>query len=249
MNSELMILIAGAALGGFIQGISGFAFAMVAMSVWAWGVDPKLAAVMAVFGGLTGQVFTAISSRRSLYLPTLTPYLLGAAVGVPLGVLVLPYLNPQHFKLLLGSILLVFCPIMFLAARLPKIQWGGRGADALAGALGGVMGGIGGFTGVAPAVWCTLRGYDKDQYRSVLQNFNLAALATTFVALVVSGAVTTSMLPQFAIIVPALLIPSVFGAKIYTGLSADAFRKIVLALLTLSGLTMVVASAKSMWLT
>ena len=117
------------------------------------------------------------------------------------------------------------------------------------GALGGVMGGIGGFTGVAPAVWCTLRGYDKDQYRSVLQNFNLAALATTFVALVVSGAVTTSMLPQFAIIVPALLIPSVFGAKIYTGLSADAFRKIVLALLTLSGLTMVVASAKSMWLT
>lgn len=248
MDAELLLLIVGAALGGFIQGISGFAFAMVAMSVWAWGVDPKLAAVMAVFGGLTGQVFTAFTSRRSLYLPTLTPYLVGAAIGVPLGVLVLPHLNPQHFKLILGSILLVFCPVMILAARLPKIQWGGRGADALAGALGGVMGGIGGFTGVAPAVWCTLRGYDKDQYRSVLQNFNLAALATTFVALLASGAVTASMLPMFAMIAPALMIPSILGSKIYVGLSADAFRKIVLALLTLSGLTMVVASAKSMLL-
>ncbi len=248
MDTELILLVVGAALAGFVQGISGFAFAMVAMSVWAWGVDPKLAAVMAVFGGLTGQVFTAITARRSLYLPTLAPYLVGAAIGVPLGVLALPHLNPQYFKLLLGGILLVFCPIMFLASRLPKIQWGGRFADALAGALGGVMGGIGGFTGVAPAVWCTLRGYDKDQYRSVLQNFNLAALATTFAALLASGAVNASMLPKFALIAPALMIPSILGSKIYIGLSADAFRKIVLALLTLSGLTMVAASVKSLLL-
>jgi hypothetical protein len=37
----------GAAIAGLVQGISGFAFAMVAMSIWVWGVEPQLAAVMA----------------------------------------------------------------------------------------------------------------------------------------------------------------------------------------------------------
>ncbi|MGH9218694.1 MAG: hypothetical protein ACRD1W_05305, partial [Vicinamibacterales bacterium] len=37
MTSELWILAFGAAVAGLVQGISGFAFAMVAMSIWVWG--------------------------------------------------------------------------------------------------------------------------------------------------------------------------------------------------------------------
>ena len=55
MRDELLLLAGGAALAGLVQGISGFAFAMVAMSVWVWGLDPRLAAVMAVSGALVGQ--------------------------------------------------------------------------------------------------------------------------------------------------------------------------------------------------
>ena len=50
-------------------------------------------------------------------------------------------------------------------------------ADFVVGAFGGVMGGIGGFTGVLPSLWVTLRGWDKDLQRSVIQNFSLAALS------------------------------------------------------------------------
>jgi hypothetical protein len=59
-----------------VQGISGFAFAMVAMSIWVWGVDPALAALTAVFGGVTGQIISAIAthahSARSLQLAALS---------------------------------------------------------------------------------------------------------------------------------------------------------------------------------
>ena len=41
MTSELWVLAFGAAVGGLVQGISGFAFAMVAMAIWVWGVDPS----------------------------------------------------------------------------------------------------------------------------------------------------------------------------------------------------------------
>ena len=53
-------------------------------------------------------------------------------------------------------------------------------ADAGAGLLGGIMAPLSGFSGLAPALWATLRGYTKDEHRAVLQNFNLAVLAATF---------------------------------------------------------------------
>jgi len=63
MTAELWLLALGAALAGLVQGISGFAFAMVAMSVWVWGIEPRLAAVMAVSGGLVGQILALWDER------------------------------------------------------------------------------------------------------------------------------------------------------------------------------------------
>lgn len=242
MSGDIVLLIVGAMVAGFVQGISGFAFGMVAMSIWVWGLDPGLAAVMAVFGGLSGQMFTALTVRRSLELPTLWPFLAGALVGVPLGVALLPHLDAALFQGVLGTMLLVFCPAMLLSDRIPRIRAGGRVADALVGAVGGLMGGIGGFTGVAPSLWCTLRGLDKDLQRTVIQNFNLAALSASMAALVAAGAVRADMLPLFAIVLPALMLPSLLGDRVYRGLSPLGFRRVVLALLSCAGVAMIAAS-------
>jgi uncharacterized protein len=50
------------------------------------------------------------------------------------------------------------------------------------------------------------------------------------------------MLSLFAIIAPAMLIPSLFGARLYTGISPAVFRSIVLGLLTLSGVALLAAA-------
>jgi uncharacterized membrane protein YfcA len=243
---DLLLLSAGAAVAGFVQGLSGFAFGMVAMSIWVWGVEPRVAAVMTVVGGLSGQLLQAFTVRRGLRLAALAPFLLGAAVGVPLGVAVLPHLDAALFKLTLGCILVVCCPAMLLAHRMSGFTFGGRFGDGVAGAVGGLMGGIGGFPGVVPTLWCTLRGFDKELQRTVVQNFNLAALAATFGVYVASGAVTRHMLPQMVAVVPALIIPSLFGARVYVGLSQLAFRRVVLTLLTAAGVAMIVAGLRAL---
>ena len=243
---QLWVLAVGAAVAGLVQGISGFAFAMVAMSIWVWGVDPQLAAVMAVFGGLTGQIISVIRVRRGWHLAILWPFVLGSTIGIPIGTRLLPYLDPNRFKLVLGLLLVVCCSAMLLTAQLPKIERGGRGADAGVGLLGGIMAPLSGFSGLAPALWCTLRGYTKDEHRAVLQNFNLLVLAATFASLVWSGRVRGDMVPQMAIVAGALVIPSVWGSKIYIGMSPAAFRKGVLWLLILAGAAMLVAALKAM---
>ena len=241
MNSELLLLAGGAALAGLVQGISGFAFAMVAMSVWVWGIEPRLAAAMAVCGGLLGQCIQVFTVKRGLRPGALLPFVLGGLAGVPLGVWALPHLNPAVFKATLGLFLVLCCPPMLWADRLPRVTAGGRWADGLVGVLGGVMGGIAGFSGVLPSLWVTLRGWDKDLQRGVIQNFSLAALAATLVAYVLSGALTLDMASKFAVVAPAMLLPSLIGARIYRGLSPVAFRRVVLGLLSVAGVAMLAA--------
>ena len=246
MTNELWILAIGAAVAGLVQGISGFAFAMVAMAIWVWGVDPKLAAVMAVFGGLTGQIISVLRVRRGWHLSLLWPFLIGSAIGIPIGTRLLPMLDPNRFKLVLGSLLVVCCSAMLLTSKLPKIERGGRVADAFVGLLGGVMAPLSGFSGLAPALWCTLRGYTKDAHRAVLQNFNLVVLAATFGSLVVSRRVNSGMWPQMAVVAGSLIVPSIYGSKIYIGMSATAFRNAVLWMLIFAGGAMLAAALKSM---
>jgi uncharacterized membrane protein YfcA len=245
MSAELLLLAFGAAVAGFVQGLSGFGFGMIAMSIWVWGVEPGVAAVMAVSGGLSGQLLQALTVRRGLRLAALAPFLVGAALGVPLGVAVLPHLDARLFKLTLGCILVVCCPAMLMAHRLPRLAFGGRLGDGLAGAVGGLMGGLGGFPGVAPTLWCTLRGFEKDLQRTVIQNFNLAALAATMLVYVGSGAVTRAMLPSMVVVIPALVVPSLLGARIYVGLSELSFRRVVLSLLTAAGVAMITAALRA----
>jgi len=244
LNAELLLLAGGAAVAGLVQGISGFAFAMVAMSIWVWGIEPRLAAAMAVSGALLGQVVALFTVRRSFHPRRLWPFLAGALFGVPLGAWLLPLLDPARFKLATGIFLLLCCPPMLLAHRLPRIEAGGRGADGVVGLVGGVMGGLAGFSGMLPSLWVTLRGWDKDLQRGVIQNFSLAALAATLALYLASGAFSADMWPKFAVVAPAMLLPSLLGARLYHGLSPLAFRRVVLWLLTAAGAGMVAAALR-----
>ena len=244
--SDMWMLAIGAAIAGLVQGISGFAFSMVAMSIWVWTIDPILAAPMAVFGGWFGQVMSAFRIRRGLQIHLLWPYLLGAAIGIPIGQQLLPYLNPDQFKLVLGSLLVVCCSAMLATARLPHLTHGGKVADAGVGLLGGVMAPLSGFSGLAPALWASLRGYNKDEHRAVLQNFNLIVLSATVASNVFYGRLNRGHIPQMAVVAGALILPAIWGSKIYVGMSAAAFRKTVLWLLVLAGVTMLIAAMRSM---
>jgi uncharacterized membrane protein YfcA len=202
---------------------------------------------MAVFGGVTGQIISAIRVRRGLHLSILWPFVVGSAIGIPIGTRLLPLLDPNRFKLVLGSLLVLCCSAMLATSRLPHVKSGGRLADAAVGTLGGVMAPLSGFSGLAPALWCSLRGYTKDAHRAVLQNFNLIVLSATFASLVLAGRVRADMATQMAIVAASLVIPSVWGSKIYVGMSPAAFRQVVLWLLIFAGAAMLASSIRALF--
>ena len=204
-------------------------------------LPPQLAAVLAVFGGLTGQLLAAFTVRRGFDGRRVWPFIAGGLLGLPLGLWLLPRIDAVMFRAGVGALLALWCPVMLLSGRLPQVG-GGRAGDAVAGAVGGLMGPLGGFTGAIPTLWCTLRGYDRDAQRAIIQNFNLAVLAVTMASYLASGVVTRAMAPLLALVAPALLLPALLGMKVYVGISPAAFRNLVLGLLTLSGLAMLASA-------
>ncbi|MGB6118864.1 MAG: sulfite exporter TauE/SafE family protein [Mesorhizobium sp.] len=246
MDATLLIVLFGAALAGFAQGVSGFAFALVALSVWAWAVEPQLAAPMSVFGALVGQVVVLPWVWRGFSWTRLWPLLVGGVLGVPLGVLLLHWMDPDIFKFALGCFLLVYCPVMLLFKPRPEPAFN-RVADGFAGFAGGVLGGIGGMSGPVPTLWTTIRGWGKDLQRGMLMAFNIAMHVCTMGAYVLTGSITHEVLVMFAWITPALIIPAIVGVQLFHRLNQQSFRRMILVLLTLSGLALVLGSAQAVF--
>ena len=244
--TETWVLAAGAAIAGLVQGISGFAFAMVAMSIWVWGVNPQLAAVMAVFGGLTGQIISVMRVRRGWHVSLLWPFVLGSGDRHPDRYPLVAAARPQSLQAGArrdaGRVLFARCwprP----GSRHPERR---PAADAAVGLLGGVMAPLSGFSGLAPALWATLRGYTKDEHRAVLQNFNLVVLAHDGLARVWSGRARAEHLPQMGVVAGLAGRALRVGVENLPRLSPIAFRNGVLWVLVFAGLTMLAAALKNM---
>ena len=241
-DAALVLIVVGAVAGGLVQGLSGFAFGLVAMAFWAWAVPAQLAGPMVVFGSLLGQILGLPTVRRSLAAGLVLPFVAGGVIGVPLGALLLPYVDQNTLKAMVGALLTVWSPAMLFARDLPRIRGGGRLADAAAGLVGGMMGGLGGLTGPAPVLWCTLRGWDRDTQRAVFQTFNIGMAGLTLGTYVALGLIGREALRDFALIGPALMIPALLGARLYRRISVLAFRRLILVLLLLSGIMLLAGS-------
>ncbi len=60
-------------------------------------------------------------------------------------------------------------------------------------------------------------------------------LLVTFGSYLATGIITTANVPYLALVALAMLIPSLLGARMYNGISEATFRKVVLSLLTGTG--------------
>lgn len=57
------LFISGAVIAGFIQGLTGFAFALVAMSFWVWVLPPQLAAPLVVFASIWSHIISLLHEQ------------------------------------------------------------------------------------------------------------------------------------------------------------------------------------------
>lgn len=237
---DILLVVAGALAAGFVQGLTGFAFTMVAMAFWSWSISPQLAIPLTVYGSLVGQMMAFNTLREKIKWSRLSPFLVGGVLGVPVGAMLLPSVDPKAFKIGIGLILVIWCPLMLFARVLPRFTSMTRYGDGGVGFIGGFMSGLCGLSGPAPTLWSTLRGWDKHSQRAVFQYFNLTMHAFTLTVYAVTGIIAVNTLRWFALITPAIVLSCILGLRLYTKLSDEHFRKMVLIFLALTGFSLLV---------
>jgi uncharacterized protein len=138
----------------------------------------------------------------------LLPFLVGGALGIPLGAEILRWATSPQMRTLIGLALVLFSVYSLARPKLPVVT-GSRVADGVVGLLSGFLGGSTGLAGIPVIVW--FGG---------------------------SGMLTGDTIRLFLIGLPAVLLGTWLGFKLYGKLDETTFRTIVLVLLLISGLTL-----------
>lgn len=235
---DLLIFLIATFAGALVAGLSGFAFALVAASIWLYILTPLQTTTLIIAFGLIVQGYMVWKLRHALDWRRLWPFIAGAAIGVPLGISILGWANPAYVRAGIGVFLVLYSLYALLRPSLPPVTQGGAAADAAVGFANGVLGGITGLAGILVTIWSGLRGWPKDQQRAVFQPVAVAIFAMSAVWLGVKGVVSADTIRLFLFGLPALLAGTWLGMKLYGRLDEAAFRKVVLVLLLASGVAL-----------
>jgi len=237
---QLLVFLAAAFAASLIAGLVGFAFALIAAGPWLHVLAPAQVTTLIVAFGLVVQGWMVWKLRAAIRPRRLLPFVAGGAIGVPLGVALLHWLSAGQLRVGTGIFLIAYALYGLLRPTLPQFKQSGAAADASVGVANGILGGATGFAGIVVTIWSGLRGWPKDEQRAVFQPTGVATFVMIALWLGGTGMVATDTILLFVVGLPAVLAGTWAGFTLYDRLDETGFRKLVLAMLLVSGASLVV---------
>jgi len=241
MGGHLFLLFVLATfLGGFVSGFSGFAMGLVVSGIWLHIITPIQTAALIAGYGLVTQGYGIAKLRHELNWQNIWPLTLGTAIGTPIGVMLLTYINPSHLRFGVGLLLVLYATYSLVRPRLKPFKIGAP-TDIVIGISNGLLGGLTGLGGVISTISCQLRGWSKDKQRAVFQPVLFAAFVIISISQLVAGSFTVETLKLYGIGLPFMIAGIWIGFKLYGSINDETFRKTVLILVLLAGLSLIVS--------
>jgi len=242
MSHDPLLLGAIILFAAFVQGVIGFAFGMVLMSVLPHFLPVPAAVATTAACGLfvSGLIFWRY--RRHVVWREVVPQLAGAAVGLPLGVLALKHLDADPCVRILGSSLVLYVLWSVWPRRggldeaTPVSRAWAVPAGLLAGALGGAFA-----TGGPPVIaYAGARRLAPAAFKAVLQAFFFTATAAHVGLLAGNGILTGGLLLDVLPFLPLIPVGVWLGGHASDRVNAHLFRRLVLVALLALGISYVV---------
>jgi uncharacterized membrane protein YfcA len=106
--------------------------------------------------------------------------------------------------------------------------------------MNGVLGGLTGLAGILVTIWCGLRGWPKEVQRTIFQPVAVVVFLLSALWLGAKGTITAETVKLFVMGLPCVIVGTWLGLKLFGRVDEAMFRKIVLALLLISGVTLVI---------
>src|SRR5215470_9388900 len=103
---DLAIFLGGTFAAALVTGLSGFAFGMVAAAIWLHALSPVQVSTFIVCYALLVQGYAVWRLRRSIVPGRLAPFLIGSALGIPVGFAMLNWVPAVYLRTGVGVLMI-----------------------------------------------------------------------------------------------------------------------------------------------
>jgi uncharacterized membrane protein YfcA len=239
---QLSVFLLGTFLAALVAGVVGFAFALIAAAVWLQVLPPVLAVPVILAYAIIVQTYGVWKLRHAFSWNRLWPFLLGGVPGIGMGLVILRTLHPpaSSVRTIMGIVLIAYAAYGLWTNR-PKMICDNRRADFLVGLTSGMIGPLTGFPGLLITIWSGHRGWAPDIQRGVFQPANVFMVLACTIGLGLTGSITVQSYHLFLLGLAPLLLGTWAGFQLYAKVDQRLFRKLILALLFISGVPLLVA--------
>ena len=232
-------------VAGVVSGLSGFAFSAIAACI-LWLLPPLQAVPLIMLLSVCNQLASVGQLRKEMVLRGTAEregalaYIAGGVIGVPIGLALLHALPTRVFASGLGLFLIIYSVFVLLKPASLRITLSGWRPAMAVGVAGGIVGGFSAFPGSMPVVYLGLRGFSKTETRGITQPYILALqlVSLSILALTHSTIFDLQFWLLWGAALPAVLLGSLTGVALYRRMSEVNFRRAVLCLLIVSGLSL-----------
>ena len=225
-------------VASFVMGLTGFGIALVAMAFLPYVMEPATAIVLLTIYALAFSLVVVVQLRRDLTPRALVDLTLGTLAGTPPGVWLLASLPVSLLNRLIGAVLVL---VVVLEARraLPE-RVHGRGWALLAGFLAGLVGGAVGTPGPPVIVYATTQGWSPRTMKANIMGFFVLNQGAILLGYWWAGLLTPPVLTLTAALALPALAGALVGMALFGRLDPVRFRRVVFALLLVSGLVLLI---------
>ncbi|HEY8473249.1 MAG TPA: sulfite exporter TauE/SafE family protein [Natronosporangium sp.] len=222
-----VIVLAAAA----VQAVTGFGFALIAVPLLTLATEPRTAVVASGIAGLSMTVMAAIRERDHARWRVAGALLAAAALGMPVGLLVLRAAPERTLTALIG-VAVVGCALpIWRGLRLPS----NRPAVFGVGLVAGVLSTSTGTNGPPLVAAFQAMGFDPRTFRATLAAVFSGSGTLSLAGFFLAGQVTADAARVGLIGVPAVLLGWWAGNLVFHRIDPGRFRRVVLAALVAGG--------------
>jgi uncharacterized protein len=220
----------------YIQSLLGFGSALIAMPMLIAVLGPDEARpAFAILAQVAGLVFT-YRYRHDWQWGDMWRALAAAVVGIPLGVLLADTVDQQSFMLILGLLLILYALYGLFGYKLPEL---GQRWSYLFGIVSGFLHSAYNVGGPPLVMYCTSQDWTPRRFKGNMQVLfffmGWFVIATHFI----QGRITLPVLQNELLMIPAMLAAIWLGFRTDKYIKPLIFRKAVLILLILLGLSLI----------
>lgn len=229
IDPSILLLHVAAFVASFFQAVTGIGFGMIAGPFILMVLeDPAAVVISTLMSALVAYVLFPLV-RHGTNWRLAGRLLVGAVIGLPIGVGLLALADIQTLKLGAGLAIAILTALMLFGA--PGTDKPGWTGDLVFGGLGGIFGGALAMPGPTAALRAAALGHKKAEVRASMMGFFVGVWPMILAAQWIALDIKTQTFWNAASLMPATLAGLVVGNYAASKVSESFFRRVVIVLL------------------